>query len=123
MSQQIETKNVKTKEEIMEELKRLILEVKKELPIENNLREILMSKNENIRVYVEKWRDFTSIEIDNELIIKVYRGKLYIIDVNVDSERLITYSYLFECDEIQAYNKRNAKVATLDIKNMRIKAL
>jgi hypothetical protein len=121
MSQQIETKNVKTKEEIMEELKRLILEVKKELPIENNLREILMSKNENIRVYVEGWKLLTIVQIE-DVLIKIFKDKVYIIDVD-DSEKLVTYSYLFECDEIQAYNKKNAKVATLEIKNMRIKAL
>ena len=122
MSRQIELSGVKTKEQVKEEVKRLLIEVKKELPLENTLREILMSRSEDIRVYVEGWRSLTEIRVE-DMVIKCYKEKKYTIDVDIDIEKLITYTFLFTCDEVLAYNIKNAKVATLEIKNLKIKAL
>jgi len=57
------------------------------------------------------------------MVIKCYKEKKYTIDVDIDIEKLITYTFLFTCDEVLAYNIKNAKVATLEIKNLKIKAL
>ena len=119
MSLQIE---LKTKEQVEEELRKLIIKVKREMPKEGSFREILMSERKNIHVYVENWKSLTEIKAE-DTVFKIFKEREYLIEIDIDIERAVTYSYIFMCDEIVAYNKRNAKVATIEIKPLKLKAL
>ena len=112
----------KTKEQVKEELKQLLLEIKKALPKEGTLRDILMNKSDDIRVYLDKWKSLDEIKIE-DVTIKIFREVQYLIDVDIDIERAITYSFVLVCDEILAVNEKNAGVAVLEIKNLKLREL
>jgi protein-arginine kinase len=119
MTLQIE---LKTKEQVEVELRKLIIKIKRELPKEGSFREILMDKRKNIHVYIENIGDVTKIRAE-DTAFKIMKGKEYLIDIDIDIERAVTYSYIFVCDEIVAYNKTNAKVATVGMRPLKLKAL
>jgi hypothetical protein len=117
---QAELKKVKSKEEVKKELKKLLIEIAKNLPLEGDLRDILMDRRDDLRVYIEGWKAVVDMKVE-DVIISEYKDIVFEIDVDVDIENPTIYTFLLKCDIVSAHNEENFKTATLQIKNMKMK--
>ena len=123
MSQQAEiSKKVKSKEEVKKELKKLLIEIAKELPLEGDLRDILMDRRDDLRVYIEHWKAVVDMKVE-DVVISEFKDIVFEIDVDVDIENPTIYTFLLKCDIVSAHNEKNFKTTTLQIKNMKLKEM
>jgi hypothetical protein len=98
-------------------LKKTILGIKAELPLEGEFRDIISKKLEFVSAYHESYEDVDAIEYEY-FELRTIKGETYILYVCYCP---LEFIFLFKANMTYVINKKTRKLALVDISDMRLK--
>ena len=98
-------------------LKKTILGIKAELPLEGEFRDIISKKLEFVSAYHESYESVDVVEYEH-FELRTFKGETYILYVCYCP---IEFIFLFKANMTYVINKKTRKLALVDISDMRLK--
>jgi hypothetical protein len=111
-----QTTIVREKEYLKDLLKKTILQIKRDLPLEDEFREILHRKLGYVSAYIESHGKIDTIEYKN-FELRTVKGETYTLYVSYCP---LEFIFLFKADMTYVVNKKTRKLALIDMRNMKI---
>jgi len=102
---------------LKELLKKTIVQIKAELPIEGGFRDIIHKKLEFVSAYHESYESVDVVEFER-FELRTFKGETYILYVCYCP---LEFIFLFKADITYVINKKTRKPALIDIRNMKLK--
>ena len=105
------------KQHLKDLLKKTILQIKRDLPLEGEFRDIISKKLEFVSAYIESYEKIDTIEYEN-FELRTAKGETYTLYVCYCPYEFI---FLFKADMTYVINKKTRKLALIDMRNMKLK--
>ena len=108
---------VREKEYLKDLLKKTILQIKRDLPLEGEFRDIVHRKLEFVTVYPESHGSIDTVEFGS-FELRTIKEATYILYVCYCP---LEFIFLFKADMTYVINKKTRKLALIDMRNMKLK--